>query len=537
MATSSTPSTLPLIAILGRPNVGKSTLFNVLAVGKRNKAVTHASAGTTRDVRTTPARLFDLHFLLADTAGIEEGLHSSGLQKQLNTLSKNAATQADVLLLVLDGTTGVLPADRALAAMARKLNKPLLLLVNKLDVKAAHGTLVDAEKMGFGAPLGISAVHRDGLDDLHAALSAYAVRMEAPNDVPDEDYPTDLPTDIELDEEAIASTRLVSNPLPSPLQISILGRPNVGKSTLVNALLRHDAMLTGPEAGLTREAISHTFRALNHDFDIVDTPGLRKKGKIDEDSLEHLSVGQSLQAAQLAHVIILVVDASIHNEARGLWQVFEQQDATIAQMALNTHKPLVVVMNKWDLVLDKKECMADVMAQLKAKLHDVHTPLVFTISAEKKQGLGGLLKGILEIQASYGKAFTTSQLNRTLARILALRSPPLANGRPVSLKFIRQICVAPPTFAIWGNRIDHISGHYLQFLRHQMAESLGLEALPLVIHLRGNKNPYSHRKAAKKDDKKLTDSKPSARRASKANDRQRGPTNRVGSVVSRKKKP
>jgi len=483
------------IALLGRPNVGKSTLFNVLAVGRENKAITHAQAGTTRDVRRTPAQLFGRPFTLLDTAGIEHSIKegSSELQAKLNKLSRQAAEEADVLLLMLDGTEGITVADRALAQDLRKLNKPTYVIVNKADVKTAARTADEAENLGFGTPVLLSAAHREGLGDLEEALDAILPP------VPEEEAkpPVELIREDDADEEAdlAAQNALFSRPLPQPLKLAILGRPNVGKSTLVNALLREEAMLTGPTAGLTREAITHTFKALEHEFALIDTPGLRKKGKIAEASLESLSANQSLAALEHAHVLVLVIDASVHNEAKGLWQVFEQQDAAIAQAALTANKPLIIALNKWDAVADKVACKADVTAQLRAKLHGIHTPLALPVSAIQKQGLGALLKAILTVQETYGRAFGTAKLNRTLAAILARRSPPLANGRPVSLKFLRQITVAPPIFALWGNRVDQISGHYLQFLKHQLAENLGLTALPITIHLRTNKNPYGNRKA------------------------------------------
>jgi GTP-binding protein len=494
---------LPKIALLGRPNVGKSTLFNVLAIGKENKAITHAVAGTTRDVRQTPAQLFGQPFLLLDTAGMEQ-LRTAGhasdeahaLQRQLNSLAMQAAQDADVLILLLDGAAPLTPADRALAASLRKLNKPLIAVVNKADLRVAQHTLAEAESLGLSPLVALSAAHREGLGTLAEALAPYLppAVVHSAEPAADETLETPLPTDLPtLEELETPTTRLVSRPLPSPLKLAVLGRPNVGKSTLVNALLRHEAMLTGPTAGLTREAIQHGFNALGHDFALIDTPGLRKKGKVEEHSLEFLSVGQALATLQHAHVLLLVIDASVHNQARGLWQVFEQQDATIAQAALTAQKPLIVVLNKWDAVADKETCKADVLAQLRAKLHGIHTPLALPVSATQQQGLGVLLKAVISLQTSYGQAFNTAKLNRTLAVILAKRSPPLANGQVVSLKFLRQIVAGPPVFALWGNRVDNISGHYLQFLKHQLAENLGLTALPITLHLRANQNPFGHR--------------------------------------------
>ncbi len=504
--TVSSPTPLK-IALLGRPNVGKSTLFNVLAVGRENKAITHAQAGTTRDIRRTPALLEGHPFMLLDTAGIEtprnhEAAHT--LQRELNQLSMQAAAEADILLLVVDGSTPLSPADRALATSLRKLNKRVVVLVNKADLKTAQSTIMEAETLGLGEVIAISAAHREGLgllaDTLRPYLPPAVWRGNKPEEADEADFVETNPDGTTegldaLDDASLeaASTRLQAKPLPTPLKLAVLGRPNVGKSTLVNALLRYEAMLTGPVAGLTREAISHQFSALGHTFALIDTPGLRKKGKIEDSGLEYLSVGQSLAALNHAHVLLLVIDASVHNEVRGLWQVFEQQDATIAQTALRANKPLIVVLNKWDAVKDKAACMADVLAQLRAKLHGIHTPLALPVSATRKQGLGVLLKAVMELQTTYGKAFNTAKLNRSLATILAKRSPPLASGQVVSLKFLRQICTSPPTFALWGNRVDKISGHYLQFLKHQLAETLGLTALPVTLHLRANKNPFGYK--------------------------------------------
>ncbi len=498
------PPALPKIAILGRPNVGKSTLFNVLAIGRDNKAIAHDLAGTTRDIRRTPAQILGRPFMLLDTAGVElaktrEAAHD--LQRQMNALSLAAAQEADVLLLIIDGSAALSPADRALAADLRKLNKPLFVVVNKADLKIAAATVNEAESLGLGHVIALSAAHREGFGPLAEALEDY-LPPAAPLPSVDDDVELDELELTELTEDPLiiiddsteaAPAKLQAKPLPVPLKIAVLGRPNVGKSTLVNALLRNDAMLTGPTAGLTREAITHPFSAMGHEFALIDTPGLRKKGKIDDATVEYLSVGQALATLQHAHVLLLVIDASVHNEARGNWQVFEQQDAAIAQTALRAQKPIIVVLNKWDAVTDKVACKADVLAQLRAKLHGIHTPLALPISATKQQGLGVLLKTVLELQTTYGKAFNTAKLNRTLAAILAKRSPPLINGQTISLKFLRQIVAGPPVFALWGNRVDKITGHYLQFLKHQLSENLGLTALPITLHLRANKNPYSFR--------------------------------------------
>ena len=525
----------PSIAILGRPNVGKSTLFNVLArpakgtrtntVRAATMAITHPQAGTTRDVRRTPGELFGLTFMLLDTAGIEEGKiadnshdghkghgrHNQSvadlppLQASLNKLAYAAADKADVQILVIDGATGLTPADRALAQRLRKTNKPLILVINKADLKTAENHITESETLGFGTPILLSAAHSQGLEDLHTALLKY---IEPAPESDDESETQEAPETTqhatretqnaeeeegpESDEEADYS-KFPKRPAGA-IRLAIMGRPNVGKSTLTNALLQDEVMLTGPVAGLTREAVPHDFMFADQAFTLIDTPGLRRKSKVDKDSLEFLSVGQSIQAVEKADVIILVIDASGHNISTGQWQVFEQQDAQIASIAMNQYKPLIVAINKWDEVLNKTACLADIKTQLHHRLHAMHEPLAIPISALHSKGMERLMESVCEVFEKTYATFTTGKLNNLLARVLAKRSPPLANGKVVSLKFIRQSDTNPPTFTFWGNRISEVSDSYKQFLRNQLSDALGLENLPVKIFFKANKNPFSNRK-------------------------------------------
>lgn len=523
----------PSIAILGRPNVGKSTLFNVLArppkdertniVRAATMAITHAQAGTTRDVRRTPGNLFGLRFVLVDTAGIEEAgekrhgpaarkgskaaLHVAddpALQSALNKLAYGAAEMADIHILMIDGATGVSPADRALAQKLRRMNKPLIVVLNKADLREAESHISDIETLGFGEPVMVSAAHSQGLEDLYLALKAYVA--EEPEEVEDEiveaeealiegDEAEGEDEGPESDAEADYS-RFPKRP-EGAIRLAIMGRPNVGKSTLTNALLGTEAMLTGPTAGLTREAVPHDFEYNGQAFTLIDTPGLRRKNKVDKESLEFLSVGQSLQAVEKADVVILVVDASTHNTDTGNWEIFEQQDAQIAAVAMNQYKPMILALNKWDEVKDKKTCLEDIKIQMHHRMHAMHSPLALPISALKEKGLEKLMEAVCDVFEQTYATFSTGKLNNLLSRVLAKRSPPLANGKMVSLKFIRQSDTNPPTFTFWGNRIDSVSDSYKQFLRNQLSDALGLQHLPVKIYFKANKNPYSGKKKSR----------------------------------------
>ncbi len=516
----------PSVAILGRPNVGKSTLFNVLArppkdersniVHAATKAITHAQAGTTRDVRRTPGNLFGLRFMLLDTAGIEEAgdkrhgpaarkgskaaLHVAddpALQSALNKLAYAAAEAADIHVLLIDGATGVTPADRALAQKLRRMNKPMIVALNKADLREAESHIPDVETLGFGVPVMVSAAHSGGLEELYTALKVYVATEESEQCTVHSEQETGE-ADVAVadseegseDEAEADYSRFPKRP-EGAIRLAIMGRPNVGKSTLVNALLGSEAMLTGPTAGLTREAVPHDFAFGEQAFTLIDTPGLRRKSKVDKDSLEFLSVGQSLQAVEQADVVILVVDASSHNIDTGQWEIFEQQDAQIAAVAMNQYKPLILALNKWDEVKDKKTCLADIKIQMHHRMHAMHEPLALPISALKEKGLVNLMDAVVDVFDKTYATFSTGKLNNLLNRVLAKRSPPLANGKAVSLKFIRQSDTNPPTFTFWGNRIDSVSDTYKQFLRNQLSDELGLGNLPVKIYFKANKNPYS----------------------------------------------
>lgn len=533
-----TQSPRPSIAILGRPNVGKSTLFNVLArpdkasrtnvVRAATMAITHPQAGTTRDVRRTPGELFGLKFMLLDTAGIEEGKiaddshdghkgHSRArqavsdappLQATLNRLAYNAAEHATVHILVIDGAVGLTPADRALAQRLRKMNKPLILVINKSDLNSAAGHIDEAETLGFGTPIMLSAAHSQGMEDLYNALSQFITPDPEADEEPeeivdeaeesDEDAETDDSAEPEEDEGPESDAEADYSRFPKrpagAIRLAILGRPNVGKSTLTNALLGEEAMLTGPTAGLTREAVPHDFTFNDQAFTLIDTPGLRRKAKVDKESLEFLSVGQSIQAVEKADVIILVIDASSYNIGKGNWEMFEQQDAQIAAMAMNQYKPLIIAVNKWDEVQDKASCMDDIHHQLHHRLHAIAKPVALPISALRNKGTEKLMQAVCDVFESSYATFSTGKLNNLLSRVLAKRSPPLANGKAVSLKFIRQSDTNPPTFTFWGNRISEVSDTYKQFLRNQLSDALGLQSLPVKIYFKANKNPFSKRK-------------------------------------------
>lgn len=523
---------LPVVVLAGRPNVGKSTLANLLTKGA--PAMTHPTAGTTRDTRRMPGKLGTLRFVLLDTAGQELG--AKGLGAQLNELAAASTAEADIVLLMLDGAVGVLPADRALAQRVRKLGKVIIPILNKADLKIAERFVDDVQTLGLGLPVLLSSAHSMGLQGLADALAPHVpedrdeefarlgddeeiysagvvggeVDADALEEADFDDAALDfgggepLPVmeegDPDDDEDGDgfdpnAPAKHAPRLPPSPLKLVLLGRPNTGKSTLTNALLGREAMLTGPEAGLTREAIGHPLTYEGQSLVLMDTPGLRKKPKVHE-VLETLSVQQTLLALEQADVAVLLVDASGFDPGVGRWQVFDQQDAKLAGLLNSRTVPLVLALTKMDALsqADRKACVEEARHQLGQRLHGLHKPLVVPISALKRKGLDELLAGVTTLLGRHYASFSTGKVNRALAKVLAQRSPPLSDGHSVSIKFVRQTGQAPVSLTMWGNRVHLLPAFYQQFLRNQLAEILGLQGVPLKLYYRRGANPFGDRR-------------------------------------------
>lgn len=455
------------VAIIGRPNVGKSTLFNRL-VGKK-LALVSDQPGVTRDWRDAEATLYDLHFRLLDTAGVEEG-DAESLKGRMTQTTRRALDQADVALFVVDARAGLTPDDKDAALLVRKSSKPVLLLANKCDHTLPDG-YDELHALGFGEPIAISAEHGLGLNVLYDALKPYAKG----------DDPGDEGTGVACEEMNEAKAAEEEN---KPLHLAIVGRPNAGKSTLVNALLGYDRMITGPEAGLTRDAVHIPFSYEGRAIRLVDTPGLRRSTKVHE-ALEKMSVAETQRAVRLAHVVVLVVDADV---------MFENQDLHVAQMVEREGRALVIAINKWDTVENKEEVTAALRHFLDKNLAQLPgVPIVMT-SALKGQKLDKLMKAVFDIYALWNMRISTSALNRWLEPLLEHHSPPLVKGRRIKIRYMTQIKTRPPTFVFWVNNIAQLPDTYLRYLSNAMREVFNLPGVPLRFDLRKGDNPYVEKK-------------------------------------------
>lgn len=445
------------VAIVGRPNVGKSTLLNKL-VGKRIALVTDL-AGLTRDRRYEQVEKLGTAFTFIDTAGLEEG--EKGLADRLNKISEAAFKEADVILFVVDGTVGVTHADQTIARKLRKAGRPVVVVVNKMDVTKAQAGLDEAARLGWPKQ-GVSAEHSLGLNDLWATLKEYAK---------------------DDGKEAIAVVEGAEKP-KKPLKIAIVGRPNAGKSTLVNHLVGEDRMLTGPEAGLTRESISSHIMWKDTAVEVVDTAGLRKKAKITEHA-EKISASSSINAIEEADVVVLMMDAR---------QPFEHQDRTLAAYAVDHGKPLVLALNKWDLVENKDAVLKEMTFQAEEGLSQVKDIPIVTLSAEKGQGVDKLLAPIKKVYEAWHSEIGTGELNRWLRDMLEIQPPPRRKNRALKIKYMTQIATRPPTFSMWVNMPDQMPESYLRFLSNQLRAAYNLYGIVLRFKMKGGENPYAGKK-------------------------------------------
>ena len=457
------------VAIVGRPNVGKSTLFNRL-VGKR-LALVDDQPGVTRDRREGPGRLFELRFRVLDTAGLEEAFDDS-LEARMRRQTEQAIAEASVVLLLLDARSGILPLDRHFAAWLRRIDVPVVLVANKCEGKPGEDGLLEAFDLGLGEPVPFSAEHGLGLRDLYEQIREHVADTGASADAAP-DGEREETSEADADEE------------PSgPLQLAIVGRPNVGKSTLVNRLIGEDRMLTGPEAGITRDSISVAWSYRGRDVRLFDTAGLRRRARVAE-KLEKLSASDARRAVRFAQVVVLLLDAEAP---------MEKQDLTIARQVIDEGRALVVGLNKWDACQDRDSALKVLRDRLRRSLPQVRGVPVVTLSGREGQNLDRLMAAVFEAFAVWNRRVPTGALNRWLDLMLEAHPPPMAQGRRLRLKYITQAKTRPPTFAIFCSRPKELPTAYLRYLENGLRRDLDLPGTPIRINLRKGDNPY-----AKKD--------------------------------------
>ncbi len=444
---------LAVVAIIGRPNVGKSTLFNRLS-GKR-LALVDDMPGVTRDRREADATLAGAAFRVIDTAGLED-VHDSSLEARMRAQTQQAVRDADVVLFVIDSREGVSALDKLVAEDLRKQKTPIIVVANKAEGRAGIPGIGEAYSLGFGAPIAISAEHGEGLGDLFDALAPYI-------DAPRYDDPED-------DEEK-GSGRI---------HVAIVGRPNAGKSTLMNALLGEERVLTAPEAGTTRDSIAVDFEHAGRPLRLIDTAGMRRRARVSE-RVEQMAVDDALRAIRLAHVVILMLDAEA---------VLDKQDLTIARWVLEEGRALIIAVNKWDAVKDRKASQQRLSDRLQTSLPQVLGIPTVTISALRGQRLDVLLDEVLKIYDVWNTRVSTGGLNRWLEAMREAHQPPLAQGRTNKMRYITQVKARPPTFALFLSQPGELPDSYQRYLVNGLREPFGLKGVPIRLLLRGSKNPF-----------------------------------------------
>ena len=469
-----------LVAIVGRPNVGKSTLFNRL-VG-RKIALVDDTPGVTRDRREAEGRIGDLRFRILDTAGYEDRVDDS-LEARMRQQTEIAIRDADVILFMIDARAVVTPLDERFAQVLRKAGKPVHLIANKAEGRAAEPGLMEAYSLGFGEAVALSAEHGTGLADLYAIISE-AVEEETPVE-PDVDAPPEADIDLPEDDGSTEDGPALRWNPHRYLNVAIVGRPNAGKSTLVNTLVGEDRLLTGPEAGITRDSIMVPWEWKGRTINLVDTAGIRRKARV-EGKLEKLAVGDALRSIQYAEVVVLLLDATIP---------FEKQDLALADLVEREGRAMVIAVNKWDLIEDKNAALAKLRQQCDELLPQVRGVPLVTISGLTGRNIDRLMDAIFTIERAWNTHISTAKLNRWLGATIEKHPPPAASGRRIKLRYMTQAKMRPPSFIIFASRAEAVPASYQRYLSNGLRETFGMDGTPIRLWLRGGKNPYAKSEA------------------------------------------
>jgi GTP-binding protein len=437
------------LAIVGRPNVGKSTLYNRFVGGRH--ALVDDLPGVTRDRREGDGSLGPLRFKVIDTAGLTESAPDS-LEQRMQAQTALAADSADVTLLMVDGRAGITPDDRHFSRELRRHGGAVVLIVNKCEGRAGDSGFYDAHSLGMGEPIAISAEHGEGLSELYDAIAPFE--------------PSEADSEDDRDK---------------PLQLAIVGRPNAGKSTLLNRLVGEERTITGPEPGITRDAIAVAWNYKGRAINLVDTAGMRRRSKVVQ-RLEKLSVDDSLRVIRLAEVVVLMVDAEM---------ALERQDLIIAKLVADEGRALVIAVNKWDLVGDRRAAREELIYRLEKSLPQIKGVPVVAISALRGDGVDKLMPAVFKTHKLWNERISTGRLNRWFDNVVNAHPPPMVQGRRIKLRYITQVKARPPTFAIFLSKSKDLPAAYQRYLVNQLRDAFKLAGVPIRLLLRGGKNPYA----------------------------------------------
>ncbi|WP_420959716.1 ribosome biogenesis GTPase Der [Brucella sp. IR073] len=472
------------LAIVGRPNVGKSTLFNRLAGQKL--ALVDDTPGVTRDRRVHDGKLYDLKFKVVDTAGLEE-TGSETLEGRMRAQTEIAIAEADVILFMIDAKAGITPADVTFADLVRKAGKPVVLVANKSESRGSDAGFYDAYRLGLGEPCPLSAEHGQGIPDLRDAIvEAIGEERAFGKEEEEEEAAALSPSETTLIGEDIDDPDAEEIPAydtSKPLRIAIVGRPNAGKSTLINTMLGEERLLTGPEAGITRDSISVDWEWHGRRIKLFDTAGLRRKSRVQE-KLEKLSVADGLRAIRFAEVVIIVFDATIP---------FEKQDLQIVDLVVREGRAPVLAFNKWDLIENRQEVLADLREKTTRLLPQIRGIRAVTISGEMGQGIDKLMENVVMTHEIWNRRISTGRLNRWLEGVTTHHPPPAVSGRRLKIKYMTQVKTRPPGFVIDCSRPDAMPQSYLRYLINGLRETFDMPGVPIRLSLKTSDNPFAGR--------------------------------------------